>query len=121
MIGFDYNSKLHHFSIIMLTHKIVSITILIFPQEIILDTLHFCMKINTAEALKSNAMQTFTVLLSHENTNIRSKAARDIMDLRYIDLLFKSNCIIYTSIIYSFSNESFWIPMLNIIDGNSRC
>lgn len=52
-------------------------------KEIILDTLHFCMKINTAEALKSNAMEIFTHLLHHENTNIRSKAARDIMDLSF--------------------------------------
>lgn len=81
MIIFDYYSKHHHhFNIIH--KKSTSTAMLLFPQETILDTLHFCMKINTTEALKSNAMEIFTYLLSHENTNIRSKAARDIMDLR---------------------------------------
>ncbi|XP_065072284.1 radial spoke head 14 homolog [Rhopilema esculentum] len=52
-------------------------------KEVILDTLHFCMKVNTDQALSSNAMEAFTKLLSHTNANLRSKAARDIMDLSF--------------------------------------
>lgn len=47
----------------------------------VLDTLHYCMRVDTEEALKSNAMETFTKLLEHESSIIRAKAARDIMDL----------------------------------------
>lgn len=52
-------------------------------KDIILDTLHFCMKINTSEALSNNAMEVFTSLLVHKDVSIRSKAARDIMDLSF--------------------------------------
>ena len=48
-----------------------------------MDTLHYCMRVNTEDALKSNGMEVFVGLLSHELPVIRSKAARDIMDLRY--------------------------------------
>lgn len=51
-------------------------------KELILDTLHFCMKVDTAAALANQAMEVFTNLLSHESSVIRHKAARDIMDLR---------------------------------------
>ncbi|KAK3104197.1 hypothetical protein FSP39_025204 [Pinctada imbricata] len=50
-------------------------------KELILDTLHFCLRVNTSEALKANAMETFTNLLDHTLPSIRAKAARDIMDL----------------------------------------
>ncbi|XP_064634832.1 radial spoke head 14 homolog [Lineus longissimus] len=62
-------------------------------RELILDTLHFCMFFNTAEALSNKdmqvfqevlaaeGMQVFTELLSHASCVIRAKAARDIMDL----------------------------------------
>ena len=51
-------------------------------QELILDTLHYCMRVDTAKALSSSAMETFTFLLDHKSPTIRAKAARDIMDLR---------------------------------------
>ncbi|XP_050407994.1 radial spoke head 14 homolog [Patella vulgata] len=50
-------------------------------KELILDTLHYCMRVDTSKALASDAMKTFTSLLKHEIPVIRSKAARDIMDL----------------------------------------
>ena len=51
-------------------------------QELILDTLHYCMTIETQSALESGAMESFTKLLSHKTATIRAKAARDVMDLR---------------------------------------
>ncbi|CAL1527660.1 unnamed protein product [Lymnaea stagnalis] len=50
-------------------------------KDIILDTLHFCMRVDTTDALEANAMEAFTLLLKHEQPTIRFKAARDIMDL----------------------------------------
>lgn len=50
-------------------------------KKLILDTLHFCMKVDTEKALKANAMQVFTSLLSHKDPVIKARAARDIMDL----------------------------------------
>ncbi|KAL8561932.1 hypothetical protein ACOMHN_001258 [Nucella lapillus] len=50
-------------------------------KELILDTLHYCMRVNTDKALSSGAMETFTSLLTHKSPSIRAKAARDIMDL----------------------------------------
>ncbi|ESP02559.1 hypothetical protein LOTGIDRAFT_224792 [Lottia gigantea] len=50
-------------------------------KVLILDTLHYCMRVDTSKALSSGAMKIFTSLLSHELPIIRSKAARDIMDL----------------------------------------
>ncbi len=47
-----------------------------------MDTLHYCMRVNTDHALKNEGMEVFTSLLSHESSIIRAKAARDIMDLR---------------------------------------
>jgi hypothetical protein len=47
----------------------------------ILDTLHFCMKVNTEDALAADAMEVFNSLLYHKEAEIRAKAARDIMDL----------------------------------------
>ncbi|KXJ18833.1 radial spoke head 14 homolog [Exaiptasia diaphana] len=52
-------------------------------KELILDTLHYCMRIETSEALTSNAMEAFTQLLGHKSATIRCKAARDIMDLSF--------------------------------------
>ena len=57
-----------------------------FLQELILDTLHFCMRVDTQSALEANAMETFTTLLKHELPVIRAKAARDIMDLRFVSI-----------------------------------
>ncbi len=51
-------------------------------QELILDTLHFCMAVDTSAALSNQAMEVFTQLLEHNSPEIRAKAARDIMDLR---------------------------------------
>ncbi|CAH1787094.1 unnamed protein product [Owenia fusiformis] len=50
-------------------------------KELILDTLHFCMRVDTTNALNANAMQVYTDLLAHELTSVRAKTARDIMDL----------------------------------------
>ena len=50
-------------------------------KDLILDSLHFCMRVSTTDALASDAMQVFTDLLSHDSSVIRGKAARDIMDL----------------------------------------
>ena len=49
---------------------------------IILDTLHFCMIVTTANVLRTDAMQVFVDLLEHEDVFIRSKAARNINDMR---------------------------------------
>ena len=40
------------------------------------------MTIETQSALDSEAMESFTKLLSHKTAAIRAKAARDVMDLR---------------------------------------
>jgi len=50
-------------------------------KEYILDSLHFCLRLNTQDALESNGMDVFTELLTHSLYTIRAKAARDIMDL----------------------------------------
>ena len=51
-------------------------------KELILDTLHFCMQVDTQQALDAKAMGVFTSLLKHATPSIRAKAARDIFDLR---------------------------------------
>lgn len=50
-------------------------------KDMILDTLHFCMQVDTTQALQAKAMGVFTDLLKHESKVIRAKAARDIFDL----------------------------------------
>jgi len=50
-------------------------------KELILNTLHYCMRVDTAKALAAGAMEAFTYLLGHQAHTIRAKAARDIMDL----------------------------------------
>lgn len=50
-------------------------------KEYILDTLHFCMRLDQVQALIAGAMEVFTELLLHESPIIRAKAARDVMDL----------------------------------------
>lgn len=50
-------------------------------KELILDTLHFCMRVDTDHALDAGAMEVYTDLLTHPIDTIRAKAARDIMDL----------------------------------------
>lgn len=50
-------------------------------RELILDTLHFCMQVDTNQALEAKAMEIFTNLLKHDSETIRAKAARDIFDL----------------------------------------
>ena len=52
-------------------------------KDIILDTLHFCMIVTTAQALRTDAMKVFVDLIQHEDNVIRSKAARNINDLRF--------------------------------------
>ena len=53
-------------------------------KEFILDTLHFCLLVNTDDALAHEGMEVFTELLSHQSASLRAKAARDIMDLRCV-------------------------------------
>ncbi|XP_041459828.1 radial spoke head 14 homolog [Lytechinus variegatus] len=50
-------------------------------KEYILDTLHFCMRLDQVQALIAGAMEVFTELLLHNSPIIRAKAARDVMDL----------------------------------------
>jgi hypothetical protein len=52
-----------------------------FIKEIILDTLHFCMMIETQQALDAKAMVVFTDLLSNKAKSIKAKTARDVFDL----------------------------------------
>jgi len=40
------------------------------------------MQVDTKQALDAKAMGVFTSLLKHASSSIRSKAARDIFDLR---------------------------------------
>ena len=63
-----------------MTHPLLSC----FSQEYILDTLHFCMRLDQVQALIAGAMEVFTELLLHNSPIIRAKAARDIMDLRSV-------------------------------------
>lgn len=50
-------------------------------KVLILDTLHYCLKIETGKALLAEAMEVFTQLLKHDSDIIRAKASRDIMHL----------------------------------------
>ena len=49
-----------------------------------LDSIHWCLGVDTEQALHCDAMTVFTDLLSHPLPAMRSKAARNIMELRYI-------------------------------------
>ena len=42
------------------------------------------MRVNTEQALQAKAMEVFTDLIKHDSHVIRARAARDIMDLRYL-------------------------------------
>lgn len=50
-------------------------------KMLILDTMHFCMRVDTEAALANKAMEVFTELLSHSSEVIKAKTARDVMDL----------------------------------------
>ncbi|XP_007906917.1 radial spoke head 14 homolog [Callorhinchus milii] len=50
-------------------------------QELILQTLHFCLLINTEEALGADAVVVLKEKLDHRSVSIRSKATRAIMDI----------------------------------------
>nr|CAB3265808.1 ARM37 radial spoke protein [Phallusia mammillata] len=50
-------------------------------KELILDTLHFCMRVDAQTALQSGIMPVLTDLLNHDLPIIRSSAARDLMDV----------------------------------------
>ena len=41
------------------------------------------MNVDATQALENDAMAVFSELLKHESSEIKAKAARDIMDLRY--------------------------------------
>ena len=47
-----------------------------------LDSIHWCLGADTEQALHCDAMTVFTDLLSHPLPAMRSKAARNIMELR---------------------------------------
>ncbi len=42
-------------------------------KELILDTLHFCMRVDTDHALAAGAMEVYTDLLTHSIDSIRAK------------------------------------------------
>lgn len=50
-------------------------------QELILDTLHFCLCVDASEALASEAVSVLKEKLTHRSARIRSKAARALMDI----------------------------------------
>ena len=52
-------------------------------KELILGSLYYCMTRDTMDALGCSAMTVFISLLTHDNPNIRGKAARDIMTLSF--------------------------------------
>lgn len=50
-------------------------------KELILDTLHFCMQVDTDQALDAKALKEFTTLLKHAEKSIRAKAGRNVFDI----------------------------------------
>lgn len=72
----------------LVASKLVPKLVTKLPSELdeikilILDELHYCMCIDTTDALATEGMETHTALLTHENPEIRGRAARNIMDLR---------------------------------------
>ncbi|MBN3284458.1 RSP14 protein, partial [Polyodon spathula] len=50
-------------------------------KELILDTLHFCLCVDTSEALATETVSVLKEKLSHCSGRIRSKAARALMDI----------------------------------------
>ncbi|KAG2471158.1 RSP14 protein, partial [Polypterus senegalus] len=50
-------------------------------QEIILDTLHFCLRVNVSQALASGAISILKEKLLHDSVAIRSKAAQALMGI----------------------------------------
>lgn len=50
-------------------------------KDLILDTLHFCLQIDTQQALDAKAMEVFTELLNHPNESIKAKSACAIFDI----------------------------------------
>lgn len=61
-------------------------------KELILDTLHYTMKVDVRDALENEAMAVFTSLLGHGSEKIRFQAARNIMDLSVV-LLGKDQAV----------------------------
>ena len=45
-------------------------------KELILDTLHFCMRVDTDHALGAGAMEVYTDLLTHSIDTIRAKVRK---------------------------------------------
>ena len=56
-------------------------------KMLILDTLHFCMQIDTTQALEAKALTEFTSLLKNPSVDIRSKSARDVFDIWFVFFL----------------------------------
>jgi HEAT repeat protein len=52
-------------------------------KELILDTLHNCMRIDATPTLDCKAMAVFTGLLNATREGVRARAARNIMDLSF--------------------------------------
>ncbi len=60
-----------------------------FSKDLILDTLHHCLIIDTSQALENDAMSVFAELLQHESPVVKAKASRDIMGLRCVFFWFR--------------------------------
>ncbi len=50
-------------------------------QDLILETLHHCFKVDVQSALDNNCMSALTELLQHSQASVRAGAARCIMGL----------------------------------------
>ncbi|XP_069475951.1 radial spoke head 14 homolog [Ambystoma mexicanum] len=50
-------------------------------QELILDTLHFCLNVEACEAIRAGAVSTLKAKLTHPSVAIRSKAAYALMGI----------------------------------------
>ena len=54
-------------------------------KELILDTLHFCMRVDTDHALGAGAMEVYTDLLTHSIDTIRAKVKFPIVGCHEIE------------------------------------
>ena len=53
-------------------------------QSLVLDTIHWCFTVDTDQGLASQAMEVLSKLLHHSLSEVRGKAARNIMELRWV-------------------------------------
>jgi hypothetical protein len=78
-----------------------------------LDTLHFCMQVDTQQALDAKAIPVFTDLLEHLSASIRTKAARNIFDIT-LPLQGKNEVLEYKTV-------QILVDLLRDSDVNVRC